>query len=287
MLKRFRSPSMRTHGVTYREQNQVYGGLWTSTLQSGPTSAFVQWCLSNNKEQLNRRGRGWWNLEPLPDARLLQIDSLDDYVNIQSKYSYQGGAEIDFDKIKDDGWVGVHLTEQGFTACSKELSTWKIESTLWIRFAFARGIQQLDPPTWFTPTLDPQVKSRGKRQRKKSYSRRFALSGDYAGWWFRARPLAQVPDPKRAKQALRQILSARDVGVTTLAQVDSSLGQLAYFLVDHMIIDHNFTIIGLRGEEVQYPVGEGMAEILPYDLLFLILKMLLEADEYASWVSSR
>ena len=131
------------------------GGLWTSTLRPGPSSAWVEWC---RDEQFDDPDALTWHvLTPDPAARILVIDSLADLIVTTARYPLplawdRERCEIDFVAVAADGFAAVHLTERGNAECHSvsypvppgistlALNTWDCESTAWLRWAFAAAV---------------------------------------------------------------------------------------------------------------------------------------------------
>lgn len=126
-----------------RTYNKPYGGLWTSTYTPSKEydSDWIRWC---SIEQY-WTGRYAYFLEPEDNLSIIQIDSKDDLIYLQSEYSINSNAEpnaIDFKRIAKDGYDGIHLTDFGqkdtriTKAGEPDLYGWDSESTLWFNWKF-------------------------------------------------------------------------------------------------------------------------------------------------------
>lgn len=126
-----------------RTYNKPYGGLWTSTYTPSKEydSDWIRWC---SREQY-WTGRHAYFLEPEDDLNIIQIDSKDSLMYLQSEYSTHSHTEpnaIDFKRIVKDGYDGIHLTDFGqkdtriTKAREPDLYGWDSESTLWFNWKF-------------------------------------------------------------------------------------------------------------------------------------------------------
>lgn len=125
--------------------NKPDGGLWASSVH---LDSWRVWCESEGfrESSLNT----WTVFELKSDARILIIDSYEDLIKVQKKYSYQRSKLpifcqenlIDFESIEKDGYDGVYLTENGNLEChnirfeviddsfmtTTNLNSWDVES---------------------------------------------------------------------------------------------------------------------------------------------------------------
>lgn len=143
------------------------GGMWTSTWDTRRrTSAWMEdLALRAAVQRLRRGGLDCWLLAPLPDARVLAIETSGDLQALLSRYgrrvsmsfgvrdvqvlrffaddlpkSQRGRKQPtnwlvpDYEALAADGWSGVHLTADGAKAVhftTPNLYTWDRESTFW------------------------------------------------------------------------------------------------------------------------------------------------------------
>lgn len=131
------------------------GGIWTSTLCPGPTSAWIDWCRSENFGDPD--GAEWWMLAPAPGARVYAVDSRADFARLLDRYGVDPLADLgDFRRKFDfnpwhDGTLdwpafagdhdGLRVTERalydhGLRLQSMMLYRWDCESTWWARWCF-------------------------------------------------------------------------------------------------------------------------------------------------------
>ena len=121
--------------------NKPEGGLWTSTYRpETQDSAWVEWrsiYLSPPDH------KAWWLLTPTPAARILTIDTLDDFIALLAVAAMRGSRcrTPDFERLSHD-YDGLHLTEQGQRQTHSpypypdDLNGWDSECTLWFRWCF-------------------------------------------------------------------------------------------------------------------------------------------------------
>ncbi len=132
------------------------GGMWTSTYlpKAAYGSDWGRYCVRDTDQE----GRfaiytlRWWLLEPLPGARIVTIDTLEDlrklgnrYVLARTSYSYF----LDFEAISQD-YDAMHLTEAGQVRTRltypDNLYGWDCESTLWFRWCFSAEAKEIAVP---------------------------------------------------------------------------------------------------------------------------------------------
>lgn len=123
------------------------GGPWTSSYING-ASDWVRWCRSEEWGDVDNTM--WWKLQAYPDTVLLQIDSFRDLSSIMAwcgierdpgdRYSRK---YLDWAAIRDAGFQGVHLTDNGNNECRSgrfdigyDLNSWDVESTVWFEWVF-------------------------------------------------------------------------------------------------------------------------------------------------------
>lgn len=130
--------------------NKPEGGLWTSTLKNGE-SDWVRWCRVNEFGSVD--DVPWWRLEPSPSATLLHIDDDADFHALMDAFGRDVpvlGRVFDFDKMKQCGYAGVHVTERAVAASRwpwgtgmGSLDAWDCESTVWLRWSFVSATDVL------------------------------------------------------------------------------------------------------------------------------------------------
>lgn len=109
--------------------NKPDGGLWTSSTDS--EWGWKDWCESENFNVSRLNSYTKFNLKDT--AKILVIDSLEDFYNICDKYTLKlhGSLELamcmigkllDFEAIEADGYDGVLLTEMGNSQCHLPMS---------------------------------------------------------------------------------------------------------------------------------------------------------------------
>lgn len=126
-------------------------GLWTSSYVDG-ISDWVRWCRATYFASVNTDS--WWVLHADPHARVLVIDSRDDldalvaWASRPKLYPMPSQAILlDFEKMRDAGYAGLHLTHDGLSANRYRdsepedingigFSSWDVESTVWFDWAF-------------------------------------------------------------------------------------------------------------------------------------------------------
>ena len=129
--------------------NKPYGGLWTSSLVDG-TSDWVRWCQGEDFGGVDVLP--WWRVVVEPSTVVLEIDSYDDLLAIMKwggvrsrpwDWMHKEMDALNFDVIRAAGFGGVHLTRAGASACrygpgvgSPSLSSWDVESTVWLDWVF-------------------------------------------------------------------------------------------------------------------------------------------------------
>jgi hypothetical protein len=93
-------------------------------------------------------GYSCWVLWVDDCARIVEIDSIDDYLAVIERYGTvyppSGRLTIDFERLAND-FDGLHLTESGVCEVAshywpyfniENLYGWDVESTLWFRWVF-------------------------------------------------------------------------------------------------------------------------------------------------------
>ena len=134
----------RVDPVTNRDDGVVKpdGGLWTSSARDGEPCAWIQWCRREGYG-IGPNTRAWW-LEPDPDARVVQIDSVDDMEWLLERYERPGQsvgemfAPFDYEAMAESV-DGVRITEQGEAEtrfAQPGLYGWDTESTVWFDWQF-------------------------------------------------------------------------------------------------------------------------------------------------------
>lgn len=128
-------------------------GLWTSTWLGLPSiCGWAEWC---GHEDFAGPEYQVFLLTPAPAAKVYEIDTMADLLALLDAYGAQGEMfrvlgrsgmfpEMDFDRFVADGYVGVHLTDEGQWRTrgmdsginDPNLYGWDCESTLWCRWAF-------------------------------------------------------------------------------------------------------------------------------------------------------
>jgi hypothetical protein len=120
--------------------NKPYGGLWSSPIDS-------KWGWKNWCESEDFRVDTLWRytiFKLKPDTKILIIDSLLDFIHVWEKYSIPRRNDLittwvlSFEKIQEDGYKGVYLTESGnsechrtyFGTCDGDLNAWDCESMI-------------------------------------------------------------------------------------------------------------------------------------------------------------
>lgn len=117
------------------------GGLWTATwLANERSSDWAKWCIQEKFRPI--KPEQFWLLEPDKSARIYEVDSLSDLIELQSLYSLQLGNyydTLDFEAMSRD-WDGLHLTlagQQRTRHTMPNLYGWDVESTCWFRWKFS------------------------------------------------------------------------------------------------------------------------------------------------------
>lgn len=132
--------------------NKPRCGLWTSTFIDAETgSGWIRWCVENWFRPPPDHG---WLLRPADDARILQIDSLDDLVSVTTRFRRKFDPEyasllssgaisdelIDFHAVALE-YDGMRVTQNGMlsTHFSRpyNLYGWDCEATVWFQWVFA------------------------------------------------------------------------------------------------------------------------------------------------------
>lgn len=129
------------------------GGLWTSTwLGPEQGSDWVRFCRSDYGIRWLLRERAFL-LEPRAEARLVTVDSMAGLRALvkRGRIAFQRNGEVDWQRLIDRGYDGLHLTERGFRETRNRLErpnlhSWDCESTVWFRWAFE---------SWREVALDP------------------------------------------------------------------------------------------------------------------------------------
>lgn len=139
-------------------------GLWTSRwLGEGRISGWAEWC---GGESFSGPDYHVYLLTPDPAVTVYEIDTHADLAALIDRYGVEGDLfrvlgrhgmfpEMDFDRFLADGYVGVHLTEEGQWRTRGMMSGpdepnlygWDCESTLWCRWAFT-AVEDLGVLTW-------------------------------------------------------------------------------------------------------------------------------------------
>lgn len=251
-----------------RHRNQPYGGLWTSHLEEGPSSAFSRFVA---QEELVRWQRcGWWHLEPDPSAPVLVIASEADYADIFERFPHRDGLNLDFAAVARAGFAAVHLTERG--ASVPEMRAWIHESTIWLRWAFVGAPMQLDPPHGFaldTPLVLPNAPAPTAGTTRRTVGGR----GVPAGLWVDVRPgfsSAAIEGLRGIRQECAAVIEGKALApnlAALLASVaalyvgypDDGMRHEAFLadLVDVIAVDDRVAALG-DVEGVPYPVGPGL-----------------------------
>jgi hypothetical protein len=128
-----------------------FGGLWTSTLDDDGSCDWARWCRDEQWRDVDHAA--WWELRAITDAPVIEIDTYADLEHLMVAYgmatenaNYLDDPDdpsfqvIDFAALIRDGFVGIHLTEQGQQATRYSLPYtlygWDCESTIWFDWAF-------------------------------------------------------------------------------------------------------------------------------------------------------
>lgn len=127
--------------------NKPDGGLWTSPTDS--EWGWKDWCESENFNVSRLSSYTKFNLKDT--AKILVIDSLEEFYNICDKYTLKihGSLELamlmmgkllDFEAIEKDGYDGILLTDRGNIQCHlplnlarpgySDLNAWDVETLL-------------------------------------------------------------------------------------------------------------------------------------------------------------
>ena len=127
--------------------NKPDGGLWTSPTDS--EWGWKDWCESENFNVSRLSSYTKFNLKDT--AKILVIDSLEEFYNICDKYTLKihGSLELamlmmgkllDFEAIEKDGYYGILLTDRGNIQCHlplnlarpgySDLNAWDVETLL-------------------------------------------------------------------------------------------------------------------------------------------------------------
>jgi hypothetical protein len=89
-----------------------------------------------------------WVLTPDPAVHVFVVHTLDDLATLDRRYPWHPVPDmagmtllrgLDFERMRADGYDGVHLTEQGqwrTRLTELNLYGWDCESTIWLRWAF-------------------------------------------------------------------------------------------------------------------------------------------------------
>lgn len=121
--------------------NKPSGGLWSSPVDS--KWGWKDWCESEyfRVDTLWR----YTTFKLKPDTKILVIDSLLDFIHVWEKYSiptmrnnFISTRVLSFEKIQEDGYKGVYLTDSGnfechyhsFGTCDGDLNAWDCESMI-------------------------------------------------------------------------------------------------------------------------------------------------------------
>ena len=116
------------------------GGLWCSPVNS--EWGWKDWCLSESYR--TEKLETWTKFILSSSAKILEIDSLFDLIRIGKKYgkvrdSWDHRCIISFEKIKNDGYNGIFLSERGNSQChfplcempmDIDLNAWDCESMI-------------------------------------------------------------------------------------------------------------------------------------------------------------
>jgi hypothetical protein len=116
------------------------GGLWTSTFTKG-TSAWLENCRVTRTYQ-RWLEHSWWLLKPNPQAKILEIRTLDDLREAAKRWPRPDECDPpapDFPALEAAGYWSVH--DPG-----EVISAWETESTWWLRYDFFTSCKELERP---------------------------------------------------------------------------------------------------------------------------------------------
>jgi len=139
------------------------GGLWTSSyIDREHGSEWMDWCIGEDFRSARQHS---WLLEPMPDARVYEIDTLHDLKALLRKHHYDApwngltlgyGLEsrmLDFEAIAKR-YDAIHLTSEGqwrTKLSTPNLYGWDCESTLWLKWKFRKAdyIGEIEYTRWW------------------------------------------------------------------------------------------------------------------------------------------
>jgi hypothetical protein len=125
------------------------GGLWTSSfINESEISAWANFCRERRPWHLTETVS--YLLTPLPEARIVEIDSRRDLIALIDQFSVDdyGGLPksfIDYQAVSEH-YDAIHLTQRGeldVRGGFPIMGAWDCESTLWFRWCFSLLVENL------------------------------------------------------------------------------------------------------------------------------------------------
>lgn len=133
-----------------QSRNKPSLAIWTSSLIRENESAWTRWCSCEMPEWIENVRK--YILIPKQDLRILEISCEEDLAGLPKTnpvFSI-GMMVLDFEKIHDLGFSGIHLTEEGAVALhfgsrkyDLDFNSWDMESTVWLESNCFKSVKEL------------------------------------------------------------------------------------------------------------------------------------------------
>lgn len=195
-------------------------GFWTSSVIPDGGIPYLDYC-TRVLELDGVAGRRAWQLDPSPEARVYQINDVDDLDHAFSTYTDERGVFC-ATKVRAAGFDAVNVTDDAIRlslGTERSLLWWNCESTIWFRWAFvAYATPFLTPAARRTVTVDGlSPEAPGVRPSTVVYDPYWPLNVDPArvARWLRGPSLMEVLTGAR----VNRVFNAREHLADLLAEM--------------------------------------------------------------------
>ena len=111
--------------------NKCKGGLWACPAES--RYGWKEWCKDNEFNEGKLNNAFFFKLSP--NAKIYAIHDIGDLESISTAIGYMGDGTIDFQRLLDEGYDGIYVSEEAANAFHsfakrgvRDLNSWDVES---------------------------------------------------------------------------------------------------------------------------------------------------------------